>query len=50
MFTLSLILAGAVAAQEPPKMPAGDGFVGRLTGFTHWTTPPCPRLGLPKAL
>lgn len=29
MFTLSLILAGAVAAQEPPKMPAGDGFVGR---------------------
>jgi len=29
MLTVSLILAGALAAQEPPKMPAGDGYVGR---------------------
>ncbi len=29
MLTVSLILAGALAAQEPAKMPAGDGFVGR---------------------
>jgi hypothetical protein len=29
MLTVSLILAGALAAQEPPKMPAGDGFVGK---------------------
>ncbi len=29
MLTVSLILAGALAAQEPVKMPAGDGFVGR---------------------
>jgi hypothetical protein len=29
MLTVSLILAGALAAQEPAKMPAGDGFVGK---------------------
>jgi hypothetical protein len=29
MLTVSLILAGALAAQEPPKLPAGDGYVGR---------------------
>src|SRR5512139_2210178 len=29
MLTVSLILAGALAAQEPVKMPAGDGFVGK---------------------
>jgi hypothetical protein len=29
MLTMSLILAGALAAQEPAKMPAGDGYVGR---------------------
>jgi hypothetical protein len=29
MLTVSLVLAGALAAQEPPKMPAGDGFVGK---------------------
>ena len=29
MLIVSLILAGALAAQEPPKMPAGDGYVGR---------------------
>ena len=29
MLTVSLILAGALAAQEPAKMPAGDGYVGR---------------------
>lgn len=29
MFTLTLALAGALAAQEPAKLPAGDGFVGR---------------------
>jgi hypothetical protein len=29
MLTVSLILAGALAAQEPAKTPAGDGFVGR---------------------
>lgn len=29
MLTVSLVLAGALAAQEPAKMPAGDGFVGR---------------------
>jgi 3-keto-disaccharide hydrolase len=29
MLTVSLILAAALAAQEPPKMPAGDGFVGK---------------------
>jgi hypothetical protein len=28
MLTVSLILAGALAAQEPAKMPAGDGYVG----------------------
>jgi len=28
MLTVSLFLAAALAAQEPPKMPAGDGFVG----------------------
>jgi hypothetical protein len=29
MLTVSLALAAALAAQEPPKMPAGDGLVGR---------------------
>jgi hypothetical protein len=29
MLTVSLILAGALVAQGPPKMPAGDGFVGK---------------------
>jgi len=29
MLTVSLILAGALAAQEPAKLPAGDGYVGR---------------------
>ncbi len=29
MLTVSLILAGALAAQEPVKMPAGDGVVGK---------------------
>ena len=29
MLILSLMLAGALAAQEPAKMPAGDGFVGK---------------------
>jgi hypothetical protein len=29
MLTVSLILAGALAAQEPAKMSAGDGYVGR---------------------
>ena len=29
MLTVSLILAGALGAQEPAKMPAGDGYVGR---------------------
>ena len=29
MLTVSLMLAGALAAQEPAKMPAGDGYVGR---------------------
>jgi hypothetical protein len=28
MLTVTLILAGALAAQEPAKMPAGDGYVG----------------------
>ncbi len=28
MLTVSLFLAAALAAQQPPKMPAGDGFVG----------------------
>jgi hypothetical protein len=38
MFTLTLALAGALAAQEPTKMPAGDGYVGswnvRITDAT----------------
>ena len=29
MLTVSLILAGALATQEPAKLPAGDGYVGR---------------------
>jgi hypothetical protein len=29
MLTVSLILAGALAAQEPAQLPAGDGYVGR---------------------
>jgi hypothetical protein len=29
MLTVSLFLAAALTAQEPPKMPAGDGFVGK---------------------
>jgi len=29
MLTVTLILAGALAAQEPPKLPSADGFVGR---------------------
>lgn len=29
MLTVTLILAGALAAQEPAKLPTGDGFVGR---------------------
>ena len=29
MLTVSLILAGALAAQAPAKLPAGDGYVGR---------------------
>jgi hypothetical protein len=29
MLTVTLILAGALFAQEPAKIPAGDGFVGR---------------------
>ena len=35
MLTVSLILAGALAAQEPAKMPAGDGFVGPLEREDH---------------
>ena len=38
MFTLTLALASALAAQEPAKMPAGDGYVGswnvRITDAT----------------
>ncbi len=29
MLTVSLFLAAALAVQEPPKMPTGDGFVGK---------------------